>query len=233
MKEDLYPVFPGVLLILGTDLAGKDHVANVICDHAEAAGLLVERRPGAFTARPSRKRSTEGKGWLRLTLERLFLTTLPLHCFLIPHLAAILIRRDLRRFQAPASNQALIVVSHTAIRLAAFALGHLFDRPEAIRLPLRLEKALQAIVPHTRAQTLVLDIDHSVRTARLEARQQRGSADFFDRYLAADPARSERIEAILVRLAETRLGGRRLENHDLSEEEIITAISERSPQPDN
>ena len=40
------------LLILGTDLAGKDHFANVVSDAAANAGLRVERRRGWLCARP-------------------------------------------------------------------------------------------------------------------------------------------------------------------------------------
>ncbi|EKD39404.1 MAG: hypothetical protein ACD_75C00420G0002, partial [uncultured bacterium] len=37
-----------ILLILGTDLAGKDHFANVLTDAAAVAGIRVERRRGRF-----------------------------------------------------------------------------------------------------------------------------------------------------------------------------------------
>ena len=67
------PTFPNTLLILGTDLAGKDHFANVVSDAAADAGLRVERRRGWLCARPDRQRTSEGKSWFRLGLERLFL----------------------------------------------------------------------------------------------------------------------------------------------------------------
>ena len=44
------PTFPNTLLILGTDLAGKDHFANVVSDAAADAGLRVERRRGSIVA---------------------------------------------------------------------------------------------------------------------------------------------------------------------------------------
>ena len=41
----------------------------------------------------------------------------------------------------------------TAIRLLAFALGHLFDRVEDIRMPWLADWALRAIVPATGARS--------------------------------------------------------------------------------
>ena len=38
------PTFPNTLLILGTDLAGKDHFANVVSDAAANAGLADLQR---------------------------------------------------------------------------------------------------------------------------------------------------------------------------------------------
>ena len=52
------PTFPNTLLILGTDLAGKDHFANVVSDAAANAGLRVERRRGWLCARPDRQRTS-------------------------------------------------------------------------------------------------------------------------------------------------------------------------------
>ncbi|MBI5559198.1 MAG: hypothetical protein HY885_16365 [Deltaproteobacteria bacterium] len=73
MEKRLAPfppdLLPATLLILGTDLAGKDHVANVVADDAEAAGLKVERRRGAFSARTGRQRTSEEKGLPRLWAE--------------------------------------------------------------------------------------------------------------------------------------------------------------------
>lgn len=122
--------FPSLLLILGTDLAGKDHCANVVADAAQSAGITVERRRGAFSARPAQHRTSEHKSLLALWLERLFLATLPLHCRLLPYLTAWLALYDLRRFSQP-QGASVLVVSHTALRLLAFALGHRFERTDS------------------------------------------------------------------------------------------------------
>ncbi len=217
--------FPETLLILGTDLAGKDHFANVLDDAATSAGIKVERRRGAFSARPDRCRTSEGKGFLKLWLEWTFLATLPLHCRLLPSAMAFLIRRDLRGFRRPADGS-VIVVSHTAIRLLAFALGHIFARVEDIKLPVKVERTLRSLVPATGARILVLDIDHHVRVTRMNERHQRGTADFFDRYMEKDPLRSERIESFLVWIGLTYLAAVRIENNNLSESELLAALSE-------
>lgn len=215
--------FPRTLLILGTDMAGKDHFANVVADAALHQGLRVERRRGAFSAAADRMRTSEGKGLLRLALEWAFLRTLPLHVRLLPHLTALLLLVDLRRFHRP-GDRLVMVVSHTAIRLLAFALGHLYDRIEDIRLPALARKALRRVGPATGACVLALDIDHRVRAARMAERGRRGTVDCFDRYLGQDPVRSERIEAILVWIGVHWLGAVRVENNDLGDRELLAHL---------
>ena len=216
---------PEILLILGTDLAGKDHFTNVLTDAAAVAGIRVERRRGRFSGRPDTRRTSEGKGAVKLCLEWLFLTTLPLYCRLLPYFIALLIRCDLRFFRAP-EGVSLIVVSHTALRLLAFALGHIFERVEDIELPAVVDATLRTLVPATRARTIVLDVDHEVRLARLHERLQRGTVDFFDRYMEKDAHRSERIESFLVWLGITYLGAVRVENNNLSDAELLACLPE-------
>jgi hypothetical protein len=215
---------PQTILILGTDMAGKDHVANVVMDAAQAAGLPMERRRGAFSSGPDRQRTSEDKGFLRLWLEWTFLATLPLHCRLLPFLAALLIRFDLRRFHRP-DQTSVLVVSHTAIRLLAFALGHLYPRVEDIRIAAVTERALRMIPTVTGARTFVLDIDHRIREERMVQRLNRGTLDYFDRYMGADPLRSERIEEFLVWIGMRYLGARRIENNNLSDQALLAAMA--------
>ncbi len=214
--------FPHTLLILGTDMAGKDHCANVVADAAQAAGIRLERRRGSLSARPNQQRSSEEKGLIRLWLERAFLATLFLHCRLLPWLTTLLIVLDLRRFQRP-DQASVLVVSHTAIRLLAFALGHLFARVEDIRLPAMTMRALHAIAA-TGLRCVVLDIDHAIRAERLAQRNTRGTLDYFDRYMGSDPQRSERIEEFLVWIGLTYLGAVRVENNNLSDTELLAAM---------
>lgn len=215
---------PPLLLILGTDLAGKDHFANVVIDAAESTGIKVERRRGALSGRPDRLRTSEGKGGVLLLIERLFLATLPLHAPLLPFVAACLILLDLRRFRR-SPDRCVVVVSHTGLRLLAVGLGHRFDRIEAIRLPAMVDRVLRAIVPTTGARVMVLDIAHRVREARMAKRVKRGTVDHFDRYMAKHPMRSERIESFLVWLGETYLGALCIENNDLSDDALLALLA--------
>lgn len=221
---------PPLLLILGTDLAGKDHFANVVADAAESAGITVERRRGAFSGRPAQQRTSEHKSLVALWLERLFLATLPLHCWLLPSLTAWLLLFDLRRFSQP-QGTSVLVVSHTALRLLAFALGHRFERIEQIQLPAITRRALQAIIPATSAVTVALDIDHRVREKRVAERARRGTVDHFDRYMASDPARSERIEQFLVWIGQTFLNAITIANNDLSNAELLAQLHGTRSQP--
>ena len=216
-------MLPPVLLILGTDLAGKDHFANVLTDAAVAAGILVERRRGSLSARPDHRRTSEGKGLLNLWMEWTFLATLPLHCRFLPYLISLLILMDIKRFRPPSCGS-LLVVSHTPIRLLAFALGHLFDTLEEIKMPVVVEKALRAVACKTKAQTVVLDIHHDIRMERMQLRLQRGTGDYFDRYMSDDPIRSERIENFLVFIGVTYLGAVRIENNNLSDAELLACL---------
>jgi hypothetical protein len=215
--------FPQTLLILGTDLSGKDHVANVLADGAVAAGLRVERRRGMFSSSSDRSRSSEGKGALALLLERIFLATLPLHCRLLPFFTTMLIEYDRLRFCLPKGAR-LVVVSHTPIRLLAFALGHLFPHAQGVVLPTMAVSALRRLQRRTAARVVVLDIDHAVRQRRLAERSVRGTDDVFDRYMRSDAERSERIEAILVRLACEHLQATVIENNDLDRQQLLARL---------
>lgn len=204
-------------------MAGKDHFANILTDAAAVAGIRMERRRGFFSARPDSRRTTEGKGRIKLGLEWLFLATLPLYCRLLPYVLAALIRCDLWLFRPP-TGVSVIVVSHSALRLLAFGLAHTYKKTEDIKLPAVVDKALRLLAPVTGTRTIVLDIDHGVRAARMAERQRRGTVDFFDRYLAADRDRSERIENFLVWLGITYLGAVRIENNDLSDAELLACL---------
>ena len=217
-------MLPPVLLILGTDLAGKDHFANVLTDAAAAVGMSVERRRGFLSGRPDHRRTSEGKGLMNLWMEWIFLATLPFHCRFLPSLVSLLIWLDIKRFRPPASGS-LLVVSHTPIRLLAFALGHLFDTIEEIKIPVVAEKALRAVVCETKVRTVVLDIHHDIRMERLQSRSLRGTGDYFDRYMSDDPIRSERIENFLVFIGVTYLGAVRIENNNLPDAELLACLA--------
>jgi thymidylate kinase len=215
---------PGILLILGTDASGKNYVANYIADILDQCGHISEKRDGAFSKPAEALESSEDKGALALFKEKAFLTLFPYIRFLLPPLVSFLIRRDLKRFQ-PSENKVL-VISHTPIRILAFYLGHQFEESSDIRLPRYLASALGAIAPTTQAKTLVLDISPHIRQARIAKRVQAGKVDNFDRYMAGDTELSERIERFLVWIGQRYLGAVTLLNDDLDEAELSARIYE-------
>lgn len=212
--------FPEVLVILGTDAAGKNHVADVVARALARSGRRVELREGWFSKPPTPVEAE--KGALSLFQEQLFLSTFGINRYLIPSLITLLVKRDLRRFRKP--DHPLIVVSHTGLRILAFYLGHRFRRLEDIRMPAFLDLTLRALLPVTRAKAIVLDIDDHIRRQRIARRTRGGDVDPFDRYMARDSARSERIENIMVWLGQTYLNAFRIENNDLDEAELTGEV---------
>ncbi len=73
----MLPPPPPVLLILGTDAAGKDYVADFLIRHWRIQGYSTEKRAGAFAAAPVDDRSSsERKGrWGRFK-EQFFIRCL-------------------------------------------------------------------------------------------------------------------------------------------------------------
>lgn len=215
---------PDPILILGTDAAGKDHLAKLLIRKYTAAGHPVETREGWFSAptRPETMTTSEDKGRAALAGEAVFLMTFRANRVLIPAVLTVLVRRDLQAFRHPGTR--LIVISHTGLRVLAFYLGHRFPTADEIRVPAYLDRALRAIPRITRARTVALDIDDAVRQARIARRRGVGKMDPFDRYMAGNSYLSERIEGYLVRLGEIYLGAVRVENNDLSEAELIGRV---------
>lgn len=218
-----------MLLILGVDGSGKNHVANVAVDALGEAGMPVGVRPGYLSARPTSARTSEGKRRLRLLEERLFLAAFPVLRPIVPLVAAALVQADVLRWQrrsAPRGRGApAVVVSHTPVRVLAFALGHRgVDQP--LRVPGPAAAALRRLASVPGLRPVVLDVSPEVRARRLAERAMRGRLDHFDRYLA-DPTHAElaeRIEATMVELAERHLGATVVVNDDLDLGAIAEAL---------
>lgn len=213
---------PNPLLILGTDASGKNHIANFIAQMLESSGFKVEKRESGFSSAVTNAESSEDKGPLALLKEKVFILTFPINKYILPFLITFLILIDLKKYSP--SEKISIVISHTPIRVLTFYLGHIFHREQDIRLPLFLEKALKAILSKTLAKTIVLDIDDSVRKARIAKRTHRGKVDYFDRYMANDGVRSERIENFLVWISIRYLNAVKIDNNDLTDAELEIEI---------
>jgi hypothetical protein len=207
----MLPPPPPVLLILGTDAAGKDYVADFLIRRWHAAGYAVEKRAGRFSAAAVDDRSSsERKGrWGRFQ-EQAFLWLFPLLRPFLLNVAQGLLAWDIRRFRP--SGPPVVVVSHTALRLLALLQG------QSIR-PLPLSRAiretLRALREVTQASVIILNVDPAIRQRRIAARIQSGQVDPFDRYMVADRARAERIESALIRFAVNDLKAQVIKNNDL------------------
>ena len=227
----MLPPPPPGLLILGTDAAGKDYVADFLIRRWQAAGYAVEKRAGRFSASAVDDRSSsERKGrWGRFQ-EQVFLNLFPLLRPLLPGVAGGLLRRDYRRFRP--TDRPVVVVSHTALRLLAFVRGQVHAPPP---LSLALQQALRALRETTQATVIVLDIDPAIRQPRISARIECGTVDPFDRYMLADRVRAERIEGGLVDLATRYLNAAVIENDDLDaaalERELERVLGRPTPFP--
>lgn len=215
---------PPVLLILGVDGSGKNYVANVIEDMLRAANYRVEKRAGGFSSPVTQALTSEDKGKFALWKERIFLWSFPLLKGLMLTIATLWLRHDLRRFRP--SPHPTLIVSHSALRLVAFYLGHRHHTPEHVQIPRSLERHIQTIAQRTGARTIVLDIEPEIRRQRVAQRLVNGTADHLDRYMAKSEHQelSERIEASLVWLARRYLGAVVIENNDLSPVELSEQI---------
>ncbi len=208
----------GELLILGTDAAGKDYVAEFLIHRWRAAGHRVEKRAGGFAAPAADARSSsDSKGrWGRFR-EQAFLGVFPLLRPLLSAVARLLLARDRRRYRPSAAP--LVVVSHTALRLLALLLGQQREEWATRARSPALERCLRAALPPA-TTVVVLDVAPATRHRRIAARIRAGTVDPFDRYMLADPDRAERIERCLVQLATRYLDAAVIENDDLDDDAL-------------
>jgi hypothetical protein len=211
------------VLILGTDAAGKDHVARLIQAHLQGMGAFPEKRRGWLSAPACEADSSEHKGPGRLFAERLFLRIYPLIAWVLPPaltlciLADVLIYRTLRRGPT-------MLVSHTALRLLAFHMGH----DDAFRMPAHLGKAL-ATLRGLGLQTLFVTTEREVRLGRIHDRIRRDKVDHFDLYMVRRPRHGERVTDALERIAVDFLHAHTIRNDAHGDAHIALALHEIWP----
>lgn len=214
---------PKLVLILGTDASGKDHVARLVLAHLQEAGAFLEKRRGWLSAPACAAETSEHKGPGRLFSERLFLRIHPLIAWALPPaltlciLADVLVYRFLRR-------KPVMVVSHTALRLLAFHMGH----DDAFRMPAHLGKAL-ATLRGLGLQTLFVTTERHVRLGRIHDRIRRDKVDHFDLYMARRPRHGERVTDALERIAVEHLQAWTIRNDAHGDEHIAAALHEIWP----
>lgn len=215
-KHPPYEV-PDVVLLLGTDASGKDHVANILEAVILEKGGSIEKRKRFFSGRRTKERHSQTKGWADRAQESVFLRLYPVLGFLLPFLMACLVLADALLY-GPAERK-LLVVGYNPLRALAFYWAGK-GGPKDKTLPLFLCWAFGVLLKKTGATVVVLDVDPQVRRRRLNSRLQHGLADRFDLYMLEDEQRSERIEACLIHGAEKLCGARLLRNNDLDENAI-------------
>jgi len=216
----MLPPPPRVLLILGTDASGKDHVADVLVRRWEALGFPVEKREGRLSAPPvKRGSSNDRKGALAHGLEALFLRSLPCIRGLLRWVLPRLLAQDIRCFRA--GGRSVVVASQTALRLAAFLASESVELwPESVRWRDSLQRL--AAIPGLRV--LLLRVSGEIRERRIRERVASGVSDPFDRFLLRDPDRARRFDDHLMRLGTEFLDGVVIENNDLDDDALESAV---------
>lgn len=214
---------PDITLIIGTDASGKDHVADIVEQMIGEAGYAVEKRKSFLSGKTTRDVSSTDKHSLQLLSEKMFIWLYPFIGFLLPSLLNLLLKMDLKKLKR--SDKKVIVVSHNCLRLLAFHWGNRYADTAQIPLSASVQTTLADMRSVTGLHTLILDVDDYVRKERIHKRSAQGESDYFDRYMAEDGKRSERIEEILVWLSQHHLDGVLIENNDLSDRELRQRIA--------
>lgn len=209
---------PEITLILGTDAAGKDHVANILTRMIAEKGGDVEKRQRFLCGKVTTASSSVGKSYFELLLELMFLALYPYLGLPLLTMLTYLLKRDCLRFKQ--SPKKLVIVGHNCLRGLAFHWGRKLRKGEEITVPPALSSALAEMSAIPGFHVVVLDVDDEIRQKRIRHRAKHGEADNFDRYMARDSLRSEGIESTLVWLAREYLNGQLIENNDLPEQEL-------------
>jgi hypothetical protein len=215
---------PRLVLILGTDASGKDHVARLALAHLQGAGVCLEKRRGWLSAPACAADSSEHKSSGRLFAERLFLRIYPLIAWALPTALTLCILADALIYRL-ARRKPAMVVSHTALRLLAFHMGH----EDTFHMPIRLGKAL-ATLRGQELRTLFVTTERHVRMGRIHDRIQRNKVDNFDLYMFKRPRHGERVTDALERIAVEHLRARTIPNDAHGDEHIAAALEEIWPK---
>ena len=218
---------PRTLMLLGTDAAGKNHVAQVWVARMRELGLDPILQEGWLANPPADPGHDTEKSALSHLAERTFLALFPWIAWGMPFALRFLLRRDARRFRSHGGREdgrRRLVVSHSALRILAFCLGARRRGLDALSESTR--RAVRELHESSQALVIVLDVDHEVRQRRIEGRLARHDSDPFDRYMLADPDRSERIEACLVELAVELMGAYLIVNDALDDDALWAHLEE-------
>lgn len=197
-------------------------MARIVHEHLCAAGCAREKRRGWFSALANTEESSEHKSTLRLWAEQIFLFAYPKFAWAVIPGVSLAVRADLW-FLRTVRRPPALVVSHTALRLLAFHVGHL-PHTTQWKLPASLETTLRSVPKHG-IVTLVVDTDTHIRLQRIAERIHRDKVDFFDLYMAAHPALGEQIAQALREIAMRYLEATPLPNNTPGEGDVRRTLT--------
>lgn len=213
---------PSVILVIGTDASGKDHVANLLVKMIEEKGLEVEKRKRFLSGKVTRAATSEGKNRVETLMEKSFLTLYPWLGPLLPLSLDLVNKLDLFFFKKP--EKTLVIVGHNGLRGLAFYLSKQAGNSGKVKVPGYIGRTLKKFVTKHRVHTIILDVEDSTRKRRIRERVRRGTNDQFDNYMLQDGQRSEIIESCLVEIVTHYLDGTLIKNDDLPEQELRKQI---------
>ncbi|MBM9606060.1 hypothetical protein [Desulfopila inferna] len=217
---------PDIILIVGIDAAGKDHLAKIAQRLIRERGGCAEKRKNLLSGSKAAENTSGAKTALVLFLERAFLVLLPFFGFLLPRILTVLLQRDLRKFKTP--GEKLIIIGHRYLRGLAIYWALRYPRKDLIPLPQGLTATLAEMRTIPSFHTIVLSVDQIIRKRRITKRRTLGEADVFDRYMEENPEVAKHTEDILVWLTRQFLGAQLIVNNDLPEEELRRLIVRES-----
>ena len=144
---------PQTLLLLGTDAAGKNHVARVWTQRMAQLGVEVRQQEGWLSASAAEPEADDDKSWLSHVAEQTFLWVFPCIAWGMPWALRFLMRRDVQRFSM--DGQRRLIISHSALRegaclvsLATELMGaHLSPRRRSSVAPFRGSLRAQPMSP--------------------------------------------------------------------------------------
>lgn len=221
IKENA-PAIPDVILVIGTDASGKDHVANLVVRMLEEQGETVEKRKRFLSGKVTKEATSEGKSRVETFLEKSFLTLYPHLGPILPVTLNMINKLDLLLFRKP--EKKLVVVGHNGLRGLAFYLSKKVHPVKGLQIPAYIAFTLKKFVLNHHVHTIILDVEDSTRKQRIQERVARGADDQFDNYMLQDGQRSELIESCLVDMVTKHLNGTLIKNDDLSEQELRKQI---------
>jgi len=214
---------PDVILLIGTDASGKDHIAGVLEKMIEEGGGCVEKRKRSFSGPVTQETSSANKGLADRIQESLFLTLYPLCGRALPWLFCAWTRLDLMMFRPP--HKKLIVVGHNGLRAMAFHWARHASKTGGLPpVSSSAYRSFARLRQQTGAHAIVLDVDHAVRHKRIQERVAKDVADRFDLHMLENPSFSEHVEASLVKGAQGLLNAELIINNDLKEDAIRARI---------